>query len=281
MPHLHFINSKLKKQGMLVEVRPIESTKWHGKEGAESFTRPKKLQALVNAETMQYATGLTPEEEKELGKILKQDLSPQYNPETPHVFWDSPMASIKLENNTMFFNNEIPLEKVKIKIMKASKFVANSQKELEDGLFPEATHVIHDEAEEAEIIASKVSLQNKAVIEVAKLSKDKKIELILILDDSGKNLKGQSDNFVTVAIDKIVKAKPTEVLRHISMDSKELTNHAVVIEALQKSVLKREGHKILYHDSLLGMDILDVVQYLGEDENQDLRLRIMKAINTD
>lgn len=264
---------------MLIEVRPIEVKKWHGKEGQESFTRPKKLQALVNAETMQYATGLTPEEAETLGKELKQDLSPHYNSEVPHVFWDSPMATIKLENATMFFNNKIPLDLVKIKIMKASKFIANSMKELDDGLCPEATHVIHDEAEEAEISASKVALKNQAVIEVSKLSKDRKIELVMILDE--KNLKGQSDNFVTVAIDKCVKDDPAELIRHINMDSKDLTNQAIVIEALQKSVLKRDGHKILYHDSLLGMDIQDVVIYLSNDENQDLRLRLMKAINTD
>lgn len=264
---------------MLIEVRPVKVKRWHGKEGEESFTRPKKLQALVNAETMQYATGLTPKEAEELGKELKQDLSPHYNSETPHVFWDSPMAAIKLENATMFFDNQIPLDMVKIKIMKASRFVANSMKELEDGLFPEATHVIHDEQEEAEIIASRVALANQAVIEVSKLSKDKKIELILILSD--KNLKGQSDNFVTVGIDKCVKKDPSEVIRHINMDSKDLTNQAIVIEALQKSILKRDGHKILYHDSLLGMDIQDVVIYLSNDENQNLRLRLMTAINTD
>jgi hypothetical protein len=266
---------------MLVEVRPIQSTKWHGKKGQESFTRPKKLQALANAETMQYATGLTEEDREKLKNKpyeFKQDLSPQFNPELPHPFWDSPMATIKLENNTQFFNTELPLDYIKIKIMKASKYVANSMREYEEGLYPEAHHVIHDEMEEAELSASKIALENQAVIEVSKLSKDKKIELILIL--GGKNLKGQSDNFVTVAMAKKVKEDPEEVLRYIKMDSKDVATHAIVLEALQKSVLKKEGHRILYHDALLGNDIHDVIDYLNKDENQDLRLRIMKAINS-
>ena len=74
---------------MKIEVRPIERKTWHGKTGKDSFTRPKTLQALVNAETLEYATGLNTKEEEEYGKIFKQDLSKMYSHETPHLFWDS------------------------------------------------------------------------------------------------------------------------------------------------------------------------------------------------
>lgn len=263
---------------MLVEVRPIETKRWHGKKGAESFTRPKKIQALVNSETMQYATGLTEKDIKELkDKGVQYDLSSHFDSRKPHPFWDSNMAQIKLENNTMFFNTDNTLEYIKVKIMKASKYVANSMREFDEGLYPEATHVIFDETEEAEIKASKVALKNKAIIECSKLSKDKKVQLIMIL--KGKNLKGQSDDFVTVAIDDLVKEDPQEVLRHINMDSTQVATHSLVLEALQKNVLRKEGHKIFYFDSLLGNDMYDVIDYLLDEENQSLKLRIMEAVN--
>ncbi len=264
---------------MLVEVRPIETKRWHGKTGAENFARPKTIQALVDANTMQYATGLTDKDIEFLKekKKVNYNLTAHYDSETPHEFWDSNMAKIKLENATMFFNTDNAIDYIKVKVMKASKYVANSQREFEEGLFPEATHVIYDEAEEAQVKASKVALRNKAVIETAKLSKNRKIEIILILD--GKVLKGQSDDFVTVAMDKLNKEKPEDVLRYIDKDADEVTNHAIVLEALQKSVLRQEGHKIYYFDALLGSDDISVAEYLGEDENQDLKLRIMKAIN--
>ena len=88
-----------------VEVRPIEAKKWHNKAGQESFTRPKKLHALVDPSTMKYATGLTEEDRKILlKKGVSYDLSDNYNSEAPHPFWDSNMAIVKLENNTMFFD---------------------------------------------------------------------------------------------------------------------------------------------------------------------------------
>ena len=82
-----------------VEIRPIESKRWHNKTGQESFTRPKKIQALVDGSTMKYATGLSDADIKELAKKgVNYDLSPHYNSETPHPFWDSGMAIIKFIN---------------------------------------------------------------------------------------------------------------------------------------------------------------------------------------
>lgn len=265
------------KQKTLVEVRPIETKKWHGKTGAESFTRPKKLHALVNTEKMAYDTGLTAEDIKELSKVVNYDLSDHFNSEEPHPFWDSPMAVVKLENNTMFFDISQPLNYIKVKIMRASKFVANSMTDYEQGLYPEATHVIFDEAQQAELLATKVEQEEEAVIAASKMTKDRKIELILALD--GKNLKGQSDNYVKVALSKLIKKDPEEFLRYDKMNKEELSNYAIVLEALQKSVLRKDGHKILYHDSVLGMDETEVAKYLLNPENQDLKIRLMSQIN--
>jgi hypothetical protein len=193
---------------MKIEVRPIQKKKWHNKVGAESFARPKTLNVLIDSNTRQYATGLDyvnkvmedPDggktkltEGEYYAKVLKVDTSPQYFEGTFHSFWDSKAVKIKLENKTMFFDTSIPLEAVKIKIMKASKFVANSMREYEDGLFPDATHVITDEAEEIEVVASKVAQRNKAIIECNKLTRDKENQIILILGN--KNVKGKSDDF--------------------------------------------------------------------------------------
>ena len=262
----------------LVEVRPIEVKKWHGKKGQESFTRPKKIQALIDPVTMQYATGLTEEDIAKLReKGVTYDLSPNVIGENnPHPFWDSNLAVIKLENNTMFFDRDKPLEYIKISIMKASKFVANSIAEYEQGLFPDATHVIYDEQEQVESKASKVEAKNQAIIEASKISKDRKIQLVLVL--GGKNLRNQSDNFISVAIDEIISKDPEAFLRYIKKDKKEVANLALATEALQKHILRKEGHKILYMDSVLGDDLETVASYLGSDENQDLKMNIMQKL---
>jgi hypothetical protein len=42
--------------------------------------------------------------------------------------------------------------------------------------------------------------------------------------------------------------------------------------------LKKEGHKIMHMDSVLGM-MLEVAKYLSEDENQDLKLVLLSQAN--
>ena len=269
---------------MLVKIKPVEKSKWHGKKGNESFTRPTTITALVDAESMTYATGLTAEEAVSYGEKLKVDLSNQFTLEKPHPFWDSKMGEVKLENRTMIFDTENPIDFIKIKICKASKYVANSLKEYEEGLYPEATHVIFDESEEVEVKASKVAIKNQAIAQTFNLSKGKKIELIIVLSGQedylkAVNAKGKSDNFVEVELDKLVTTRPTEVLNYLKMDKDELATRALVIEALQKHVFNREGHKIKYHDSVLGQDILDVVLYLNKPENSDFKLRIKEQVN--
>ncbi len=269
---------------MKIKIKPIERDKWHQKNGSESFSRPLTIRALVDPESLTYSTGLTEEEEKEYGVKLKVDLSKQFKLDSPHPFWDSKMGEVVLENRTMIFDTENPIEFVKVKICKASKFVANSLKDYENGLYPEATHVIFDESEEIEEQASKVEIKKKAIIETSKLSKAKKIQLIMVLSADGnylkaKNLKGKSDNYIEVELDKIIEAKPKEVLRYLELDKDDLATQALVLEALQRNVFEKVGHKIMYHDADLGDDIYDVVKYMNAPENQDFKIRILAQVN--
>lgn len=264
----------------LVEIRPIETKKWHGKTGPESFTRPKKLQALVDGNTTKYSTGLTQEEIVALKeeKGINYDLSDNYDTDKPHPFWDSPLSVLKLENATMFLDINQPLNYIKYKIAKASRFVANSMAEYEEGLFPDATHVIFSEMEQTEILASKVEIQNSAIIAAATLSLEKKIQIGMILGD--KNLKGQSASFITVEMDKIIKKDAEEFLRYVNADAKQTAAHALILEALQKSILRKEGHRVLYMDDTLGGSVTEAAEYLCRPDNQDLKLILINKVNS-
>lgn len=264
----------------LVEIRPIEVKKWHEKGKEESFTRPKKIQALVDSVTMKYATGLTPDEIKELttgAGAVNYDLTDHFNMRVPHPFWDGPMGVIKLENNTMFFDISQPLKFIHYKVMKASKYVANSPSEYEEGLWPEATHVIWDESEQVEIKASKIELKNKAIIELSKVDSQRKKELILIL--RGKNVMSNSDAFLVPILEEIATNSAKELLEVMVMDKKELKTRALVLASLDRGIFRKDGHRIFYMDSPLGEDESAVVKYLMEDVNQDFRMTIIDKLN--
>jgi hypothetical protein len=157
------INVELKKIKMsLIEVRPVETKKWHGKKGKETFARPLVLEALYDEKTGGYATGLKDEEiRKKLERKTGFDLSDTYDVDVPHPFWNSKAGEIKLEYRTNIFNTKKAIDFIRVSVLKASKFVANSQRELDQGLFPDALFVIFDEKEEATIKATKIQKKRK------------------------------------------------------------------------------------------------------------------------
>ena len=104
----------------IVEVRPLEKEKWHKVKGKDVFTRPTTIEALVSTRTGKYATGLTDEDRARLEANTGFDLSPEYKLGTPHVFWNSSAALVKLAFKTNIFNTDIPLDEIKVKMLKAS-----------------------------------------------------------------------------------------------------------------------------------------------------------------
>lgn len=262
----------------IVEVKPIEKERWHGKSGADSFSSPKTIEALVSLKTMKYSTGLSEEDIVRLQKITGYDLSDTYKPETPHPFWSSVAGSVKLYHRTNVFDTSIPLNEIKVKLMKASDLVANSMKEYEEGKFPRALFVIYDEQEETEIKASKAAMKRKVIVEADKLTKDKKVEIIQIL--LGVSTKKQSNDFVDLKFDECIDTFGAEkVLTIMKRDKVRNTIHSLVLEAIQKNILRREGSAVYYMDDQIGFDMESAIDYLSDNKNQLLKAAILEKLN--
>jgi hypothetical protein len=262
---------------MLVEVRPRPIQKWHGKKNRESFSMPKVVEALYDEHTGKLATGLTELEAKQYSQLLGGvDLSDTFNVEAPHPFWGSKPGMVKLENSTMVFNTNKPLDAVRVKLMKASKYVANSQKELDEGKWGEATHVIFDEEENVELKASKIAQSDECVLLKSKLSLDDKASLVQII--AGKAVRGRSANFIEVELKDIIDNKPEEFLKYIKMGKEEVYVRATVYEAIHKNVLTREGTGVYYMGDVLGIDVEDTITWFKNPQNQKLKVAIMERL---
>ena len=95
-----------------------------------------------------------------------------------------------------------------------------------------------------------------------------------------KNLKGKSDNFVEVELDALINKNPEEVLRVLKLGKEYTSIYALALEALQKNILNKDGHKIMYYESVLAQDLDGLIDYLSMPENQELMLRIQAAVNS-
>lgn len=261
---------------MKVEVRPLPRVQWHGKKDKETFAVPKVIEALYDSETGKYATGLTDEEAAKYGKLLGVDLNPNYDYTVPHPFYSSKTAWVTLPNNTQFFDTEKHIEYVKIKLMKAHKWVANSYQEWLDGKWPEATHYIFDENEQIDQKATKAQQREKAYGYLGKMSADDKINIIQII--TNKSLKGRKNNFIDAEIDDILSNKPEEFIRNVEMGKEEVQTRATVLELIGKGILTKDGNAIYYMGELLGVDYEEVIKYFKNPNNQRMKVSIMEKL---
>ena len=262
----------------LIEVRPIDTKKWHGKKGKETFARPFVLEALYDPKTGGYATGLTEELRIKLEKKTGFDLSDTYSADDLHPFWNSKAAQVSLPARTTIFNTKKAIDFIKVSVLKASKYVANSQRELEQGLYPEALFVIFDEIEEATIKASKIQKKRRANKLATEMSAREKINIIQIL--AGKSLKEQSQDFLDVEIDDLIEQDINSFLQYAEMDKKEIYNKALVLEAIYKGVLTKEGSAVLYIGDRIGFNVEEAINYIAAPENQQLKAIILEKLNT-
>ena len=261
-----------------VEIRPLNIPKWHGKEEQEAFTQPHTIEALYDHITGGYATGLTEQEVEEYQKKLNVDLSSTFNQDDPHPFWNSKMGRVKLENATMILNDEIALEFVKVKMLKASKYVANSMKDWEKGLYPEATHVIYDETEEEDIKASKAKKRQEAVKLSLDLSADAQASIVQIL--TNKSVRGKSANYLVGEIDDLIQDRLDDFIKEAKKDKKDLFTTAAVMEAIHRNILTKEGTAVFYLSDQIGYDFESAVEWFKDPQNQNLKTSILGKLNS-
>jgi hypothetical protein len=262
----------------LVELRPIENVRWHGKSGKDNFAQDKSSQILYNPSTGKYATGLTEEEAKKYGELMGVDLGDTFNPNKPHEFWSTKVAHLKFPNRTLILDMAKPLDFIKVKNYKASLYVANSEKEYQEGLWPLATHILYDESEHIEIEAHKINKKKEAYKIADKLTKEQKVSLIQILLDI--SVRKQSNEFIEVKIGEIIEGDLiNDFLRYSKLDKQFVYVKGMVVEALYKNILNKEGSGIYYMGDILGHSVDDVVEYFLSPQNQEIKARILEKLN--
>lgn len=262
-----------------VEIRPLPRKKWHGYTGKDSFQKDAYTEVLINTSTQTYDTGIDEEELVELQKLLPGiDLTNTYIPDKPHPFWSSKAGRLKLPNKTLILDESIPMDRVKVRNYTASKFVANSMREYEEGKWPDATHVMYNEKEFVEIESEKVSKKRKAYKLADRLTKEQKVSIIQIM--LGISVRGSSNDFIEVKLEEALNSDLDRFLIYAKLDKDMLYNKGLVTEGLYKNVLTKEGSGIYYLGDLLGHGIDSVTEYFSNPNNQEVKIKIIEKINS-
>ena len=261
-----------------VIIKPLPIKRWHGKEGKEDFRRPVKIRALVDPKTGRYATGLTEKDIKMLQEKygIDWDLSDIYDFDNPHPFWDTKKATLVLDNQTIILDTNNPIDFIKWKLARASKFVANSIDEWEEGLYPDATHYIYDETEEIRKKSKRVEVKKRAIMKWVKLSRERKVKVVTIL--LKKSAKDFSDEKLEVEFFEALDKNAANVLDILNLSVADLNSLSLVVEAVANNIIRKNKGKYYYGDIFLGTKYNDIVEFLKDEDNQEIKIDILSKL---
>jgi len=256
------------KKGNLVYVKPIIKERWHGlhKQGRAKFQGTADvIQPIYDTTIGTLATGLAEKDQERLGKTLGIDLSPV----STNEYWNN--FKIKLEDKTQIYDSRVPLQELQISVLKASKFIANSQKELDAGKWPSAKYVIYDEASEIEKEAVAAEVKAKASKLFSDLSPAKRLSLLKIFGKASDNV---TDDFSYAKLYEIVEEEPKRFIEVASMKAEEIKIKALIFDLETKGILRTKGTSYLYNDQQVGFDYDNTVEYLLNPKNQELLVKL-------
>lgn len=265
-------------ENRIVRIKPLNLPKWHGKEGKESFARPRVVEALFDPKTGRYATGLTEEEEKVLSKVLNQDLSSYYNHDDPHPFWAKSKASrLELPNHTLILRLDNPYDYIKYKLALASKFVANNYTEWKEGKWEYATHYIEDIESDIKSELPVFEAKKKAYKLIDKLDYNTKRNILLLL--TGQSYANKDNDFIDLRLGQIIEDDPKKFLSYAELSKDELNIRAFIEEAVMKNIIKLENGIYSFGDTKIGIGIAEAIEFFKKKENSSLYLVIKEKIS--
>ena len=253
-------------------LKPIMTEKWHGlhKVGRTKFQDTQDvIQVLYDRKQGALATGLDSDTETRLSSSLGVSLANN----SANEFWHD--FKIKLKDQTMIFNTDNPIEELQVYVMKASKFIANSQKELDAGQWPNAKYVIYDEKTELEKQAAEVEIKAKAIDIFNNLSPEKKLDMLKLY---GKALENSSNDFVYTKLYELVENDPADFMRQATKSPEEIKVKALIFDLEKIGILRRKGTAYLYNDQQVGFDYEDTVSYLLNPGNQELLVKLKDSL---
>ena len=260
----------------MIEVRPIklEGNHWVLTEAGD-FKRPIRVEAPVSGGRYQIA--IEEARLKELEKETGLDLSVNYKPSELHPFYTSSEGTVKLENHTMFFDDTNPFDEIRIGILKASPKVANSIKEYEANIWPDAEYVIYNREDEISRDSLIVDKRREAYSLLGELDAAHKRAIILLI--SGEDVRKRKANYVEGVMGEIIEKDIDTYLKYAKLEIADVESEALVRLALNSSILRSVDGHIYYGDVDLGVGETDAVTFLSKASNSNMRIRIQEKVD--
>lgn len=212
-------------------------------------------------------TGLTDEEAKRLEQALgypEGHLSPLSS------FWDT--FAIKVGRKDLILNTEKPEDELKYIFLKSHKNVANGVKAIN----PSKDYVLINQEVEAEIANRRSKIKKDAYIASTKMSVEDMRKCLRLFGFKSDTM---SNELVEAKINEILEKEPDRFMaRWVNNVNKEI--NFVIEEAISKNIIRRNRSQYYFGTDNIGNGLDDVIAYLNDKKNQDIKLAILSEIKS-
>lgn len=208
-------------------------------------------------------TGLSKEDEKELGEELGYDLRPGSE------FWDT--FRVRITGEDMIIDTEDPMDKLKYLFLRNHKRIKNG---LDDNK-PTANYVLVNKEEEAKKTNEYGKIKRKAYREFDKMKpKDMRKALRIF----GQNPGAASDEMVEARLTEYIENSPNKFIDKW-VDNKHRATEYLVKEAVSNNIIRKNKTVYKYGSDIIGNGLMETIAFLDNPENQELKLAILNELD--
>lgn len=212
-------------------------------------------------------TGLTQEDAERLEKEIgypSGHLSPTSS------FWDT--FAVKVGRNDVILDTDRPEDELKYLFLKKHKRVADGL----NNVTPSTDYVIINKDSEAKEANKINKIKREAYRELDKMSIEdmrKCLRLYGIKSDT------MSNELIEAKLSEQIESAPDRFLQKwVNNPNREIS--FVIEEAIAKNIIRKNRTQYFFGTDLIGNGIDDVIVYLQDKKNQDIKLAIMNEIKS-
>ena len=216
---------------------------------------------------MQDLTGLDTEDARRLEKALNKEegeLSPNSD------FWTT--FAVKLGKRDLILDTDKPLDELQYLFLKGHKRVADGLANMN----PSKDYVLINKDSEAEQANRINKIKREAYRELDKMSIEDMRKCLRLY---GMKSDTMSNELVEAKLTEQVETAPDKfMLKWVNNPNKEI--NFVIEEAIAKNIIRKNRTQYFFGTDLIGNGIDDVIVYLQDKKNQDIKLAIMNEIKS-
>lgn len=186
------------------------------------------------------------------------------------TYWDT--FAVKIGTGDLRLNTEKPEDMLKYLFLKNHKRVADGI----NNISPSTDYVLINQDAEAEVANKRSRIKKDAFIASTKMSIEEMRKCLRLF---GQKTDTMSNELVEAKLNEIIEKEPDKFMaRWVNNKSREMM--FIIEEALSKNIIRRNRSQYYFGTDMIGNGMEDVIAYLDDKKNQEIKLAILSEIKS-